>query len=123
MSDGFREYINSKGMAINAGTSPAFLQLIKDAWQAARSLSLKEIERLKEELVQVKCDKVDEWFGIKKKFVKLEASNKVLRGACENWIKWEDVQIKKHGNYVGAEINELITTARQALLDSDEVIK
>jgi hypothetical protein len=57
---------------------------------------------------------------MQKRIEELEKQNEIMREALGNWLKWEELQIKKDGEYVGQEINNLINMGREALKKIEE---
>jgi hypothetical protein len=70
---------------------------------------LKEFEKFKneKELMQ-------------KRIEELEKQNEIMKEALISWLKWEELQIKKDGEYVGQDINNLINMGREALKQIEE---
>ena len=51
---------------------------------------------------------------------RLQAENKKLRKALNDWVQWENGQILMNGEYSGEDINRLINKAREALKEIKE---
>ena len=73
-------------------------------WQAACEYKDKELMEWKE-AARSEAQEVNS----------LQAENKKLRDALNNWVQWENGQIIMNGEYSGEDINRLINKAREAL--------
>jgi hypothetical protein len=120
----FEKWLNKERRIFEATEPATFCDsdeaCMKEGWQAACEYQQKEITLLENEISYLEetiADFMDEPdVAIKR----LQAENKKLREALNNWIQWENGQIVMNGEYTGEDITRLIREAKEALKEVGE---